>query len=142
MSGTQGLCSAPEPIPLDLVTQYLSDEWIQAADAALRASALRTSEGDRFTVEQRVDDMAFHMVFDDEGARVCAGPAVDPEVVFRQSWDTAVAIARGELSSEEAVLNGEITFEGNPMALLSYRRLLASADDVFADVRARTVWER
>ena len=87
-------------------------------------------------------EVVFHMGFDENGARVGLGPATDPAVIFCQSWDTAVAIARGELSAEEAVLNGEVTFEGDPMALLSHRRLLTDADDVFADVRDRTVWER
>ena len=119
---------------------YLSEEWIQEADAALRASGLCTSQGDQFAVEQRVGEVVFHMVFDEDGASVCAGPAADPSVVFSQNRDTAVAIAQGELSAEEAVLNGEITFEGDPMALLSHRRLLTRAEDVFADVRSRTDW--
>jgi len=119
----------------------LSEEWIEEADAALRASGLCTPEGDPFAVEQRVGEVVFHMVFDHDGAHVGPGPAANPAVVFRQSWDTAVAIAQGELSAEEAVLNGEITFEGNPMALLSHRRLLARAEDVFADVRAHTDWD-
>lgn len=85
--------------------------------------------------------MVFHLVFDSDGASVRTGAAADPAVVFCQSRDTAVAIAQGEQSAEEAVLNGEITFEGDPMALLSHRRLLTRAEDVFADVRARTAWD-
>ena len=121
--------------------EYLSDEWIQEADAALGASGLRAPDGERFAVEQRVGEVVFHMVFDSSGVSVRTGAAADPAVVFCQSWDTAVAIAQGEQSAEEAVLNGEITFEGDPMALLSHRRLLAHAEDVFADVRARTAWD-
>ena len=121
--------------------EYLSDEWIQEADAALGASGLRAPDGERFAVEQRVGEVVFHMVFDSSGARACTGPAADPAVVFCQSRDTAVAIAQGEQSAEEAVLNGEITFEGDPMALLSHRRLLTHVEDVFADVRARTNWD-
>ena len=120
--------------------EYLSDEWIQAADAALAASGLRAPDGERFAVEQRVGEVVFHMVFDSDGASARSGAATDPAVVFSQSRDTAVAIAQGEQSAEEAVLNGEITFEGDPMALLSHRRLLTRAEDVFADVRARTTW--
>ncbi|WP_420617838.1 SCP2 sterol-binding domain-containing protein [Candidatus Poriferisocius sp.] len=120
--------------------KYLSEEWLLEADVALRASGLCTSDGVRFAVEQQVGEVVFHMVFDEDGASVCAGPAIDPAVVFRQNRDTAVAIALGELSAEEAVLNGEITFEGDPMALLYHRRLLTRAEDVFADVRSRTDW--
>lgn len=122
--------------------EYLSDEWIQEADAALRASGLRAPDGERFAVEQRVGQVVFHLVFDSDRASVRTGAAADPAVVFCQSRDTAVAIAQGEQSAEEAVLNGEITFEGDPMALLSHRRLLTRAEDVFADVRSRTVWDK
>ncbi len=121
--------------------EYVSDEWIEEADAALQASGLCTSDGDRFAVEQRVGEVVFHMVFGENGARVGPGPATDAAVVFSQSRATAVAIAKGELSAEEAVLNGEVTIEGDPMALLSHRRLLARAEDVFADVRDRTNWD-
>ncbi len=120
--------------------EYLSSEWIEEADAALRASGLCAPDGDRFAVQQQVGEVIFHMVFDGEGARVSSGPAPDPEVAFSQARETAVAIAKGELSAEEAVLNGEVTFEGNPMALLSHRRLLARAEDIFAEMRDRTIW--
>lgn len=121
--------------------EYLSNEWIEEADAAIRASGLCTPDGHRFAVQQQVGEVMFHMVFDGEGARVSSGPAPDPEVVFSQTRETAVAIAKGELSAEEAVLNGDVTFEGDPMALLSHRRLLARAEDVFAEVRGRTDWD-
>ncbi len=119
---------------------YLSDEWIQEADAALRASGLCTADDERFAVEQRVGEVVFHMVFDGQGARVCAEPAVEPSVVLSQSRDTAAAIAQGELSAEEAVLNGLTVVDGDPLALLSHHKILARANDVFADLRSRTVW--
>jgi putative sterol carrier protein len=118
----------------------LSDEWIEEADAALRASGLCTADGERFAVEQQVGEVVFHMVFDGEGGRVCMGSAVEPAVVLSQSRDTAVAIARGELSAEEAVLNGRTVVEGNPLALLSHHKILTRANDVFADVRTQTDW--
>ena len=119
---------------------YLSEEWIQEADAALRASGLHTADGERFSVEQRVGEVVFHIVIDDQGARACAGPAVEPSVVLSQRRDTAVAIAQGELSAEEAVLNGLTVVEGDPLALLSHHKILARANDVFAEVRASTDW--
>ena len=119
---------------------YLSEEWIQEADAALRTSGMCTEDGERFAVEQRVDEVVFHMVFDGDGARVGAGSTVDPAVVLSQSRDTAAAIARGELSAEEAMLNGWTVVDGNPLALLSHHKILARANDVFADIRSRTDW--
>ncbi|WP_420434728.1 hypothetical protein [Candidatus Poriferisocius sp.] len=122
------------------MTEYLSKEWIQEADAALRTSGMCTEDGERFAVEQRVDEVVFHMVFDGDGARVSIGPAPGPAVVLSQSRDTAVAIARGELSAEEAVLNGLTVVDGDPLALLSHHKVMARANDVFADIRSRTDW--
>ncbi|MCY4257916.1 MAG: hypothetical protein OXE04_06450 [bacterium] len=122
--------------------EYLSEEWIAAADAALRASGLCSSGGERFVVEQHVGEVVFHIVFDGTGARICSGPAVEPTVVFYQERRTAVRIAIGDLSAEEAVLDGEVVFKGNPMALLAYRGLLDKAEDVFADLRTRTTWDK
>lgn len=121
---------------------YLSEEWIQEADAALRASGLCTPDGERFAVEQRVGEVVYHMVFDGDGASVHSGPADDPAVVIHQRWATAAAIAQGEMSAEEAVLNGQIAIEGDPLSLMAHHRMLANAEDVFADVRTRTVWNR
>ena len=121
---------------------YLSEEWIQEADAALRTAGLCMPDGGQFAVEQRVGEVVYHMMFDADGGGVRSGPAADPAVVFHQSWATAAAIAQGELSSEEAVLNGQIAIEGDPMALLAHHGILAKANDVFADVRARTAWDR
>ncbi|WP_419918382.1 SCP2 sterol-binding domain-containing protein [Candidatus Poriferisocius sp.] len=120
---------------------YLSKEWIRQADAALRASGLRTTGGKRFAVEQRVDGTVLHMLFDANGACVRPGPADNPTVVFSQSRSTAAAIARGEFSAEEAVLNGQTAFEGDPKALVANHHILATADDVFADLRSRTIWD-
>ena len=124
------------------MVQYLSEEWLQEADTALRASGLRTPDGQRFAIEQHVGEAVFHLVFDGEGAGARSGPAPDPSVVFHQSWDTAAAIARGELSAEEAVLNGHTILEGDPMSLVTNHPVLAKADDVFAELRARTTWAR
>ncbi len=122
--------------------EYLSEEWLEAADGALVASGLCAPAGERFTVEQRVGETVFHIVFAGDGVRIRPGPAENPVVTFQQSRDTAVAIALGELASEEAVLNGQTELEGDPMALVANHQVLAKAADVFADLRARTDWGR
>ena len=119
----------------------MSEEWINEADAALRASGLRAANGGRFAVEQHVGELVYHLVFDLHRAYIGLGPVTDPTVVFKQSRDTAGAIARGELSAEEAVLNGEVTFEGDPMALVANNQSMTGASDIFAELRERTVWD-
>lgn len=124
-----------------MMIDYLSEQWFREADDALRTSGLHTPDGTRFVVEQQVGETVFHMVFDGDGAGVGVGPAPEPSVVFRQSWETAAAVARGDLSAEEAVLNGHTQLEGDPMAMVTNHRILAKAEDVFAALRNRTVWD-
>lgn len=56
----------------------LSKEWIQEADAALRASGLRMSDGERLVVEQQVGEVAYHMAFEADGASAHSRAATDP----------------------------------------------------------------
>ena len=124
------------------MAKYLSQQWLEEADAALRESGMRMPGGKRFEIEQHVDDVVFHLLFDSNGASAQMGAASDPTVVLKQSRATAVAIALGEISSEEAVLAGQTLVEGDPLSLMDFRQMMADADDVFASVRARTTWDR
>ncbi len=124
-----------------LVLKYLSEQWLQEADKTLRASGLCASNKSQFVVEQRIDDVVFQMIFEPTGARICVGAVVAPVVVFTQSRETAVAIATGDLSAEDAVLNGLTVVEGDPLSLLAQQQVLAQTNDVFAELRAVTDWD-
>jgi hypothetical protein len=73
------------------------------------------------------------------GVRARPGsPPSAPVVTFAQSWDVAVAVARGERSTQEAVLAGDIRVTGNPTLLFGWREILAEAQDRVADLAAVT----
>src|SRR5947207_4842274 len=117
-------------------------------DAAQRAvdadAALATAAADvRVTVQQMVTggpdgDVAYHVDIDHGAVRVTAGEADEPTVTFIQSWDTAAAIARGELSAQGAFMTGLIRVRGDLPKLVEHGSVFGGVDDVLAELRAQT----
>lgn len=126
--------------------RYLSDEWISAvahevrADPAVAAAAV----GHTVAITQVVTDSPFgevtyHLVCADGRVHFGAGPAPS-DVTFRQSYDTAVAIARGELNAAESFITGKVRFSGNHETVIAAQPFFAALDSVFTRVRARTTF--
>jgi len=109
--------------------ERFSDEWIAALDAAARGLP---GSGETFTIQQVVDDVAWHVVLGPDGVRVQPGRADDPDVTFRQDRATAEAIAAGEVSASAALTSGRLTVRGATDRLPEHREALARLDEVFA----------
>jgi hypothetical protein len=127
--------------------RYLSDEWILAvaqevgADPAVAAAAA----GHTVAITQVVTDSPFgevtyHLVCADGRVQFGAG-AAPSDVTFRQSYDTAVAIARGELNAAESFITGKVRFSGNHEKVIAAQPFFAALDSVFTRVRARTTFD-
>ncbi len=120
--------------------QFLSDEWIEAMDAA----GAPTGEAEAAVViEQTVKGgpegpRTFHVSIGDGSVRFAAGPAAEATVTFTQDYDTAGTIARGERSAQAAFMSGDLKIGGAVRVLLDHQDLFENTDDVFADVRADT----
>lgn len=118
--------------------RYLSDEWIDAADAAV---AGLTPTAEPFAVSYLISggpdgDRSYTLTLGPEvvGVRKGAGAAVS----LRMSWETACSIAGARLSSQRAFLDGDIRIDGDPQALLGQRNGLVAVEERLADVRSRT----
>jgi putative sterol carrier protein len=129
------------------VPGYLTEEWIDAAQRAVEAdSALSDATKDvQLTVQQVVTDgpegdAAYHVVIDDGTVRVVSGEAGEATVTFVQSWETATAVSRGELSAQAAFMTGRIRVRGDLPKLVEYGSLFGGVDDVFADLREHTTY--
>ena len=57
---------------------------------------------------------------------------------IEQEWDTAVAVATGQLNAQEAFINGRIRLTGDQQKLLDSQPVFGALDAVFANVRAGT----
>jgi hypothetical protein len=129
------------------MARYLSPAWLEAVDRAVQADgALRDATAGVHLVVQHVvrggagpeGDVCFHVAIDDGSVRVRPGPASSPSVTLTEDRSTAVAVARGERSAQEAFMDGEVRVGGDIGELLAAQAALARLGDVFASVRADT----
>ncbi len=78
----------------------------------------------------------------DQARIVWPAPADAPPADLRIScgWDTAVAIAKGDLSTQRALMEGRLRVKGNPARVGSNGSLPPGLDPVPPSVRAATTY--
>ena len=101
------------------------------------------AESHRIGVTQVVNngpegDVTYHLSVGDGEASFGAGPADPEDVKMEQDWDTAVAVATGELNAQEAFIGGRIRLFGDQQKLLESQPVFGALDAVFATVREQT----
>ena len=128
--------------------RYLSLDWINelssevAASDQMRAIAQNHSIGVTQVVSDGPEgDVVYHLSVGDGDATFGAGPADPEDVKMEQDWDTAVAVATGELNAQEAFIGGRIRLHGDQQRLLESQPVFGALDAVFASVRDRTSYE-
>jgi len=131
--------------PMSGTVRYLSLDWLDELAQAVDAHAdLQRLAGDhRIGVTQVVTggpegDVTYHLQVDGADARFGAGPAAPEDVRMEQTWDTAVAVATGQLNAQDAFVNGHIRLFGDQQKLLDAQPVFGALDAVFQDVRGRT----
>jgi putative sterol carrier protein len=93
------------------VPEVGSEEWVSGF--AERASRVVVDETVRIVVQQElVDDGAWYIVVDGGRATVGGGRHPQPDVVLSQDRATAEAIAAGELSAQQAFIDGRLRVRG------------------------------
>jgi hypothetical protein len=127
------------------VVQYLSDEWMDEAGAALAGSdAMPAPAGDEAVVVQYEVTAApggkrsYALRFDTGGVALELGSRPDASASFSLDYQTAAAIAQGELSAQAAFMQGRLKLGGDVTVLVRQHALLDGIDDALADLRART----
>lgn len=125
--------------------QYLSDEWIELVGHDVASSAKLQSLGNQhsFGLTQVVTstpygEVRYHLQSGNGVVEFSVGDANPENVRFVQSFDTAVAVATGELNAQEAFINGHIRFSGDQQCLIDAQEIFALLDEVFTSVRERT----
>ncbi len=127
--------------------RYLSLDWINALSDEVAASDQMREIADthRIGVTQVVSDgpegdVTYHLNVGDGSATFGAGPADPEDVKMEQDWETAVAVATGELNAQEAFIGGRIRLFGDQQKLLESQPVFGALDAVFATVRERTTY--
>jgi putative sterol carrier protein len=129
------------------MVRYLSLDWITALSEEVAASEhmREIAESHRIGVTQVVSngpegDVTYHLSVGDGEASFGAGPADPEDVKMEQDWDTAVAVATGELNAQEAFIGGRIRLYGDQQKLLDSQPVFGALDAVFVTVGERTTY--
>lgn len=127
------------------VIRYLSLDWLDALTAAVAADhtlqhlAAEHSIGVTQVVTGGPEgDVTYHLQVGDGLASFGAGPADPEDVRMQQTWDTAVAVATGELNAQKAFIEGRILLTGDQQRLMAAQPVFGALDAVFRTVRERT----
>ncbi|RLE25441.1 MAG: hypothetical protein DRJ50_02915 [Actinobacteria bacterium] len=128
--------------------RYLSLEWISALTTEVANSAQIREIASTHTigVTQVVSngpegDVTYHLSVGDGDATFGPGPADPEDVRMEQDWDTAVAVATGELNAQEAFIGGQIRLHGDQQKLLDSQPVFGALAAVFTSVSDRTSYE-
>lgn len=120
---------------------YLSEEWFEAAGAAIASSTeLRAaSAGVQLTLQQSVIDgeetLVWHVHFADGEVGLHRGATPSPTVTFSCDRATAEAVRNGEHSAQSAFMAGNLRIGGDVRLLLDNSELLSSLHDALAPLR-------
>jgi predicted lipid carrier protein YhbT len=129
------------------VPRFLSLAWIEEASTAVSTSAelAEACAGVDLVVQQVVTggpdgEVRYVVSLRDGEPRLRPGEAEEAAVCFTSDWETAVAVATGATSAQDAFTSGRLTVRGDVTALLRHGRALDGLHAVFAELRDRTTY--
>jgi hypothetical protein len=124
--------------------QFLSDEWLAAMDTAARDRVAPDPDplaDVTVSIEQVVRDVArWRLVIERGSCSVVAEPEGEPDVRLTSDRETAEALATGRRPALDAFIAGDLVLGGDVRALLDNRAALEALGELFARVKAETVF--
>jgi predicted lipid carrier protein YhbT len=118
------------------VPAFLSDEWVDALAAA--ASGASVDPDVTLAVRQVVGDVGWTVRV--AGGHVTVDRDADADVTITTDRETAAALLRGELATQDAFAAGRLRLGGDLGALLAAAGALSGLDATYAGVRADTTY--
>ena len=110
------------------MSKFLTEEWARDVSKALNShegfkNAIGAAElGIQFTVEETPDeDVDYYLKSSGGSTNLAVGTLDDPDVTVKQSYDTAVAISKGDLNTQTAFMTGKLKVSGNLAKLMMHQ---------------------
>ena len=112
-----------------MAVKFLSPEWAAALTTELNAneSFREASAGQRAKIQQVItgsDEAHYWITFEDGTIDMGVGDVEAPDATITQSYETAVKLAKSELSAVTAFMTGKIKIGGNMGLLLGLQGAL------------------
>ena len=114
-----------------MAVTFLSPEWAEALKAQLNGSDAfkQAAQGQHATIQQVIsgpDGETHYWIRVTDGAiDMGLGQAEDPDATISESYDTAVSLAKSQLSPVTAFMTGQIKVTGNMGLLLGMQGVLS-----------------
>jgi hypothetical protein len=128
------------------VPEFLSPEWLNDLDAAVRATPELASVGP-IAIEQAISgvphrgDVRYRMIVDGGGAHVTTADAREAaDVRLTTDYATAVAIATGKENAQAALADGRLRLGGSVDVLIRRAAAFAALGDATAALRDVTTF--
>ena len=123
------------------MSKFLTEEWARDVTKALNShegfkNAIGAAElGIQFTVEETPDDdVDYYLKSSGGSTNLAVGTLDDPDVTVKQSYDTAVAISKGELNTQTAFMTGKLKVSGNLAKLMMHQSAVQQWAAAVADL--------
>jgi putative sterol carrier protein len=108
-----------------MAVQFLSDDYMEAATAALGADAAfgnataNVSLGIQFQVTEAPEgEVAYYLTIGNGSAEMATGTLEGADVTIASSYETAVSLSKGDLNTQMAFMTGKIKVSGNMAVLM------------------------
>ena len=115
-----------------MTVKFLSQEWadtlkttLNADDAFKQAAAGKTASIQQVIGGADGDDIHYWIRIADDAIDMGVGDTESPDATITQSYETAVALAKSELSAVTAFMTGKIKVGGNMGMLLGLQGVLS-----------------
>ena len=111
--------------------KFLSEEWAQALKVELNANAAykEAASGKTATIQQVINgadgETRYWITIADDTIDMGLGDSPTPDATITESYDTAVALAKSQLSPVTAFMTGKVKIAGNMGLLLGLQAVLA-----------------
>ena len=115
--------------------EFLSDSWFSATNVALSNLDLGETQIVIHNSFSEGPIESFYLCLDRTSAYVSKEPPAEtPNVVMKQSWETAMAVRDGSVSALTAIQDGRIAIEGDIRKLIAAGPALSQVDFVIAAI--------
>jgi putative sterol carrier protein len=125
-----------------MAVKFLSEEWtmevktrIQASDATKKAA-----QGQNVTIQQVITDVPeqgevkYYFKLVDGNPELGLGEIENPDATVRQTYETATALNKGDLTAQGAFMQGKLRIEGQLMKLLQLQGFFQALPQAVKDL--------